>query len=64
MMDLNPVYKSTRVLQDFASCNVKLLKNVDHANKEFVIATNEGLCFVKITSSFEVKQMTEYYLDD
>lgn len=49
VLDLNPVYKTTRVLKDFSSCNVRKLKNADHANKEFVIATNEGLCFVKIT---------------
>jgi len=64
VLELNPVYKTTRVLQDIASCNVKQLKNSDHANKEFAIATNEGLCFVKISKKFEVQQLTEYYLGD
>jgi hypothetical protein len=64
VLDLNPVYKTTRVLLDFTSCNVKEQKNEDHINKEFAIATNEGLCFVKITANKEVKQMTEYFLSD
>jgi hypothetical protein len=42
---------------DFVSCNINELKNADHSKKEFAVATNEGLCFVKImksTANYEI----------
>jgi hypothetical protein len=34
----------------------------DYLDKEYALGTSDGVCFVKITQQYEIKQTTEYFL--